>query len=231
MKNILVKKKIVKWSKKIQLISTLFVLIIFSGNVYSDTGLKIGMVRDQNNGDEFIGSFKLGFYKTFSLSKNLSIQPEILISERNVDLASLNVGHYSRDKAAFIEIPLLLEYKVPLKGNIRPIIFGGGYYAFKLSEKGYFSQYYSSFYKEENNSVQLDYNDGKIPTGEFNKSDYGFVFGIGIESKGKKMNLSFDLRMNIGLNDIYYFNDFYSNDPDYATGPNRSISMSFGIGF
>jgi hypothetical protein len=85
-------------------------------------------------------SFKFGVFYAFDLSQNLRLQPEVYYTRRNYDIEVLPVGmpdqgFHTEDLIKYIEVPLLLSYKLNLKSPIKPALFGGGYAMFKVGEE------------------------------------------------------------------------------------------------
>jgi hypothetical protein len=115
----------------------------------------------------------------------------------------------------FIEIPVLLKYKINIKSPTQPFLFGGGYVAFRISEQMVFDSSFSGGFRS------------------YADVDSGFVLGAGFEHGRGRMKLHLDFRANIGLNRVQKVD--HGMFLDILTPPikskNRSLSVLVGISF
>jgi hypothetical protein len=133
--------------------------------------------------------FKFGIFYAIDLNQNLRIQPEIYYSQRKYEIDIPNEWKFlpeqrdhTMDTLKYIEVPLLLKFKVNLKGPITPVLFGGGYAVFKVGER-----------LAEINVLAL-----LIPR-NYTEMNGGIVMGAGFELALGKITLHTDLRANIGF--------------------------------
>jgi len=118
----------------------LIVLLLLIGNpVHShelEFGIKAGIVRSQAEllrdlpgiGWGAISEFSIGSHIAyFFLADQLGLQPEFHYSVKGFDVLETDRGREasSQYKVSYFEIPLLLTYRLPLRGKIKPgLVFG-----------------------------------------------------------------------------------------------------------
>ncbi len=125
-----------------------------------------------------------GVFWDFNLGL-FSIQPEALYVRMG---ARMEEGaDWLEDRFDYIQIPVLLKIKL-LPGPIKPVIYAGGYYSFLLSAK-----------EVANIGGVESSSDLKA---ELESSDYGLVFGGGIDFNLVAIKLSAEFRYNLGLANI-----------------------------
>jgi len=221
--------------------TVLALLLVFCGvsDVYgAEFGVKIGTQRLESNSESFRP--KVGLSYSFQLGKNLNFQPEIYLSYNTYDYAGVVFPGSSTgrkelrfyDNIRYLEIPVLLKYRVPLKGDLRPVFVAGGYAAFRLSEQ---------IPANESEKLATDWWEGyEAPL----RRDYagvegGVVLGIGIEHGSGNTRLSFDVRFNIGLSTLAKVFSSYPTWNEYGTYAlsydysqrNHSMSLIVGLSF
>jgi hypothetical protein len=220
-------------------VGTIVVLLLVLGgvpDVYgAEFGVRIGTQRLESNSESFRP--KVGLFYSFQLGKNFNLQPEIYLSYYTYDYAGIVFAGtlISRkelrfyDNLRYLEIPVLLKYRIPLKGDLRPVVVAGGYAAFRLSQQ-----------VPADDALQLSTDWWAEYQGPLNR-DYagvegGLVLGIGIEHGSGNTKLSFDVRFNIGLSTLAkIFSSFPTRNElgvyllpyDYSQ---RNHSMSFMVG-
>ena len=204
----------------------------------AEFGVRIGTQRLESNSESFRP--KVGLFYSFQLGKDFSLQPEIYLSHYTYDYAGVVFAGSSTsrkelrfyDNLRYLEIPVLLKYRIPLKGDLRPAIVAGGYAAFRLSKQ---------IPVDEPASLGVDYwEDYQTPlVRDYAGLEGGIVVGIGIEHGSGNTKLSFDVRFNIGLTTLA---KIYSSFPlrnesgtyvlpyDY-TQRNHSLSFMAGLSF
>jgi len=162
-------------------------------------GLKVGLNSADINGadvgtlESFFGSSwktKLGFcgggFVIFPLSKGMAIQAEALYTQKGSEMSgNIDVGagpepfklYWNTD---YLEIPVLFKYGFATQGRLKPFLFAGPALGIKLSAK-----------------LKVDFEgtsaDQDIPS--FRSTDFGLVFGGGVDI-GK---IKVDLRYTLGL--------------------------------
>lgn len=170
-------------------------------------GLKMGYQTKTN--------FKFGLFYAIDLGQNLRLQPEVYYTRRNYDFEVLPVGipdlgFQTEDLIEYIEVPLLLSYKLNLRGPFKPVLFGGGYVLFKLGEK----------------LIPIDYLNEILPR-NYTDVNGGVVAGAGFELSLGKITLYMDFRANIGFGWMRQLD--FSKLTDILSPINNSKSSSFSI--
>lgn len=202
----------------------------------ASVGVKLGVHRlDNNSSNSF--STRLGLFCNFALGGNFSLQPELYLNNYIYPYGGeyYSLGDTSKetvysDKLRYLEVPLLIKYRVPIKGDLRPVVFGGLYAAFRLSEK-----------KPELKDYQLDesfwgfYNTPLLR--EYPGVEGGWIIGLGLEHGQGRTRMHFDVRLNIGLTHLakvtssaYNYLGESITPYDYSDR-NHSLSFNMGISF
>lgn len=128
---------------------------------------------------------QLGVFYTKDLSKYFAVQPELFYSQRRLHFYQTELYNSSYSlEVDYIEVPLLLKFKIPLNWNVKPVLLAGPYAAFKLS-----SIRTLHIWKEQNTKRISSVND----------LDYGLVFAINSEFPAWSRQLMFEIRFNWGL--------------------------------
>ncbi len=123
-----------------------------------------------------------GVFLNFPLGSVLSIQLEGLYTMKGVTTTVTDVTTYtSKLYANYIEIPLLLKFRIPTPG-ISPFVFAGAAVSFKLSEK-----------------LTQDGQDVPLTESLFKNNDYGAIFGGGLNIGG---HFHMDIRYSMGLEKV-----------------------------
>jgi hypothetical protein len=137
-----------------------------------------------------------------------SIQPEILYIRMGTRLQEAGSSDWMEIRLDYVQVPVLLKINV-LPGPISPMIYGGPYGAYRFAARGAVS------------GVA-----GAVDIGDaYKTTDYGVVFGGGIDFKLVVIKLSAEVRYNLGLADIL-------NEPDPgASSKNKSLMGLVGISF
>ena len=145
----------------------------------------------------------------FSIGLGLfSIQPEILYIRQGARMEAL--PDWMEDRVDYIQVPLLLKIHV-LPGPISPMIYGGPYGAYLLSAKGV------AFIGGVNQSTDIK--------DQIKSTDYGVVFGGGIDFRLPVIKLSAEVRYNLGLANV-------AKNPDPGMSvKTKSLMVLVGIGF
>ena len=160
-------------------------------------GLKAGMNIANLHGDDVIGPYyesKMGFcaggFITFKVANIVAIQPEVLYTQKGTKQEEEFMGETW--KATFnlnyLEIPVLLKVIMPVQGMIKPHLFVGPYFAYNLTAK-----------------LKMEYNGSfdEIDFDEYVKNtDFGAVFGGGIDFGLPAGKIVFDARYSLGLTTI-----------------------------
>ncbi|MGA2533804.1 MAG: porin family protein [Candidatus Aminicenantales bacterium] len=146
----------------------------------------------------------------FSIGLGLfSIQPEVLYVRQGGRMEAL--PDWDEYRLDYIQVPVLLKIHV-IPGPISPMIYGGPYGAYRLSAKGV-----SFFDGELEPAVDIK--------NRIKSTDYGLVFGGGIDFRLPVIKLSAEVRYNLGLANIAK-----GLDPGMSV-KNKSLMVLVGIGF
>jgi hypothetical protein len=192
-------------------------------------GIKAGIMQSKANFSQdlpyisvgSLNAFSVGsFLSYFFIADQLGIQPEIHYSVRGFDILEENQGQEisSKYKISYFDIPVLIVYRLPLKGRIKPGLVFGPYlgFAHKVMEV---QTAFGNIEKRE-----LDDN--------LKNPDFGLVIGGNVRINLTSLNILLSLRYNLGLvniskniMDVSY--DFQEND----TIKNRSWTLLVGISF
>ena len=151
-------------------------------------GLRAGLNVSTFAGDDADGSeAKLGFvgggYMNYAFSPTLSIQPEVLYSQKGAE--ATEEGTTISFRVGYIDVPLLLKYTIPTGTNLMPSLFAGPQVGFKLSES------------VSGGGISVD-------TDFFKSTDFGVTFGgdIGARLAGRTQQFGVGLRYTLGLTSI-----------------------------
>ena len=174
-----------------------------------------------NAGFQSIEGAKLGVFYALDLGETLQLQPGIYytLGKYKVpppdwyDLPDEKVF----DTVRFIEIPVLLKYKINLKGPFQPFLLGGGYVAFRISGQFVFDNSFSGGFRS------------------YADVDGGVVLGAGFEHGRGRIKLHLDFRANIGLSRVQkvatgmFLSSILPTPP--IENKNRSLSILVGVSF
>ena len=188
-----------------------------SGEDYTPfLGYETSWVQDGTSNPVF--GLQLGAFYTFNISDEFIFQPELYFVERGYqfDQTPLYNINYSLH-INYLELPLLIEYYLPLDWDFHPAILAGAYSSIKLSS---------------NKSIRLPDEEITGEVSSVNSFDYGIVFGIATEFSAWNGEIIIDLRLNWGLANVLSqpdnFIDLY-NDP--GTVKTRAITLMTGYRF
>ena len=185
--------------RKTTILFTLALLVIIS-TAYAQGitgGLKAGMTIANLHGDDVEGfgyESKMGFcaggFITFKVANIVAIQPEVLYTQKGTKREGEYMGGTWKDtyNYNYLEIPVLLKVIMPVQGMIKPHLFVGPYFAYNLTAK-----------------LKMEYNGSfdEIDFDEYVKNtDFGAVFGGGIDFGLPAGKIVFDARYSLGLTTI-----------------------------
>jgi hypothetical protein len=187
---------------------------VFASTAWAnDIGFKVGY--------QHFEGIKAGIFYTFDLSDTVAIQPEVYYSQRKYEHGPAGwydtVGTRYYDMVRFIEVPVLLKYKVKLRGDFKPVFFGGGYASFRLNRGSLM---------DNPHSFTLSWR-------RYADVDGGFVVGTGFEYSEGKVEYHFDVRGNFGIGWVQEQDPNILSFIDIPTirNYNRSLSIMVGISF
>lgn len=222
-----------------------FILVVITGLAGAlelsgaEFGVRFGTQRLDSGSQAFRP--KVGLFYAFPLNSGgkFHVQIEAYYSSFRFEYAGTSSEGSSQsnkqtryyDNLHYIEIPLLLKYRLPMMGDLQPVVLVGGYAAFRLSEREPQYDYLDAnpdFWSEYSNPIVRDYA----------SIESGLVVGIGVEHVGSKTRLSFDLRFNIGLTDmakVTSYSEIVNEIGTVVAGDyqqrNRSLAFMVGISF
>lgn len=157
--------------------------------------------------------FTVGAFYAFNINDYLTIQPELYYSKKGGKLEGslFNLLASKSLSIHYLELPLLLKIKFPTPGRIKPNVFVGPYGSLKLSDKGEIKVF----------GIELEEELIKIKG-----SDFGLVFGGGIDFKVRDAVVILDIRYDLGLVNIAEPLLGVENEMK-----NRSLILMVGVGF
>ncbi len=168
-----------------------------------------------------ISDFSAGIFLSWDLfGGRLGLQPEVNTIIKGFDAKEMDRGEEisSQYKVAYIEVPVLVSYRIPFKGRLKPGVFFGPYMGFARKVR----EVQTAFGETE--SRVLDDN--------LQGEDFGLVFGGDVRCRVGFLDLLLDIRYSLGFNnisqdimDVAY--EFQEDDKI----KNRSFSVSLGTGF
>jgi len=192
-------------------------------------GLKTGIIQSKAGFSydlpyvkiESLNAFSVGaFLSSFFIKNQLGIQPEIHYAVKGFDVVEEDLGQEisSKYKISYIEIPVLIAYRFPLKGRLTPGLVLGPYLGFVHNV----IEVQTAFGNTEKR--ELDDN--------LKKTDFGLVFGANVRYRFGSMNVLLSARYNLGFvnisrNIMEVSYDFRDND----TIKNRALTISLGVTF
>jgi len=172
----------------------------------------------QHGSSNPVFGLQLGAFYTFNISDEFIFQPELYFVQRGYqfDQTPLYDINYSLG-INYLDLPLLIEYYLPLDWGFRPAIIAGPYSSIKLSS---------------NKKIKLTDEEINEEVSSVNSFDYGIVFGIATEFSAWEGDIIFDLRVNWGLaNILSQPSDFISIIDDPGTVKTRAVTLMTGYRF
>lgn len=147
-------------------------------------GYEVEWIQEGDASSPDLG-LQLGIFYVKSISKYFAVQPELYYSQRGLHFyqTKLYNSAYSL-KVDYIEVPLLLKFKMLLKWSVKPSLLAGPYAAFKLSA---------------NRTLRIWEEQNTKSVSSVNDLDYGLVFAIHSEFSAWSRQLLFEIRFNWGL--------------------------------
>ncbi len=168
-----------------------------------------------------INNYSAGIFLSLDLfGRQLGLQPEVNYVVKGFDAKEIDRGEEvsSKYKISYIEVPLLVYYRAPLKGRFKPGAFFGPYlgFAHKVMEVQ------TAFGETEKR--ELDDN--------LKGQDLGLVFGGNVRYRLGFINLMLDIRYSLGFNNISQdITDVAYEFREEDKIKNRTFVISLGAGF
>ncbi len=156
-----------------------------TGNDYRPfLGYEVEWIQERDASSPDFG-LQLGIFYVKSISKYFAVQPELCYSQRGLHFyqTELYNSAYSLE-VDYIEVPVLLKFKIPLNWSVKPGLLAGPYAAFKLSA---------------NRTLRIGEEQNTKSVSSVNDLDYGLVFAINSEFSAWSRQLLFEIRFNWGL--------------------------------
>ena len=156
-------------------------------------------------------SYNAGIFATIPVNSFLSIQPEVnyVRKGRCNETTELNTTTETDFLLHYMQVPVLLQYRNNQLFNKSASVFfinAGPYAGFVLNTQTRVS--------ESSEGGML------VPVDDSKNTDWGAVFGIGVQTPIRGKEVRFDLRYDMGLSEI-------ANQPtDYRT---KALSLTVGI--
>ena len=188
-----------------RLIITIFAIVVVftlsSASVSAQgltAGLKAGMNIANVHGDDVKLAEALGFevssniglcaggFITYTLNDMFAIQPELLFTMKGAKIEG--AGYKETVKVNYLEIPVLAKLSIPTPGTVKPSLFVGPSLAIKLSAK--------VEWEEAGESGEEDISE------EVKSTDFGLVFGGGVDFALGQGKLTIDARYTLGLTKV-----------------------------
>ena len=157
--------------------------------------------------------FTLGAFYAININPYLAIQPELYYSKKGGKLEGSILDILGSKSIAihYLELPVLLKFKFPTQSRVSPSVFVGPYVSLKLSDKG---EIKVLGLKLEEHLVGIK------------GSDFGLVFGGGIDFKVSNVLVLLDIRYDLGLVNIA--EPILGIENEMKT---RSLVLMAGVGF
>ena len=213
--------------------SVIFLVIVFSLGFTQDVypgvfGIKGGVnfARVSNLEEEEYLDFGtkhgliIGCFYRFDLGASFSIQPEAYFSMKGTKAAGEDSAFgvpYSYDfriKLNYLEFPILLKYKFPASGKLKPSLFAGPYLGFNSSAKTYARVESMGVVETEEEDVSED----------VKNAEFGITVGASLDYDIGHSIIIIDVRYSFGLTRI-------QDDPDPGTPDAKNSVFSLMLGF
>ena len=211
---------------------TALLMLLPAGKLFPfglELGLKGGIVRAQAeisrdlDGATWGPLSEAGFgahAAVFFIADQFGFQPEILFTVKGFDMLETDQGQQvsSKYKISYVEIPLLLVYKLPLRGRIKPGVAAGPY--FGIAQK--VREVQTAFGVTEER--ELGENLMETDAGLVFEGNVRYELGLLTVAAAVRYSFGFD-SISSNIRDASW--DFHSGD----TIKNRALTVMLGIGF
>ena len=205
-------------TRKSILLASAFMLVSVATFSQTTFGLRQGAAittlsakGDLYNDNNVSYSYNAGIFATIPVNSFLSIQPEVnyVRKGRCNETTELNTTTETDFLLHYMQVPVLLQYRNNQLFNKSASVFfinAGPYAGFVLNTQTRVS--------ESSEGGML------VPVDDSKNTDWGAVFGIGVQTPIRGKEVRFDLRYDMGLSEI-------ANQPtDYRT---KALSLTVGI--
>jgi hypothetical protein len=161
--------------------------------------------------NNFHNGIKTGIFIEYPLSDLFFIYSEINYTMRGTELKSKGIFIPSDRKLiikmGYIQVPLIFQFKLPIKFPIKPKVFTGPEISFLLDAE------------EEIYINEVKTNEAEVDGAA--SEEFGIVLGAGLEHNFLFSKIIFDFRYSYGLSSIYKSSHIFSN----------TFSLNIGYGF
>lgn len=178
-------------------------------------GLKAGVNLANFHGDDVEDhKSKIGFcgggFIAFGLGKVVVIQPELLYSQKGAKWEEEFIGETWKltYKFNYLEVPVFVKMIMPVQGKVKPNLFLGPYFGILITDP--------------RGKVEIDGTTMEDDIEGVKDTDFGVVFGGGIDFELGKGKIVFDVRYSLGLTTL---------DEEDADVKNNVFSFLLGYSF
>lgn len=194
-----------------------------------DLGVKFGLARSHANISQQIpgityramNDIAAGIFLSMDIiDGQLGIQPEVNYIVKGFDVREIDQAEEvsSKYKISYIEVPVLIYYKPPLRGRVKPGVFVGSYVGFAQKV----IEVQTAFDETEKRDL------GDNLKGQ----DFGVLLGGNVRVRVRSLELLLDIRYSIGFNNISKdITEVAYEFRDDDTIKNRTIILSIGFAF
>ena len=146
-------------------------------------GYEVGWIQYGTSNPDI--GFQLGLSYAARLSEDISVQPELYYAQRGYRFEEIPLYNTSyRLKVHYLQIPVLLKYRLPLNWSVLPGLLLGPYVSFRLSA---------------NRTIDIWGERDTKSASVVNLVDYGIVFAIDAEFSAWSQKLGSEIRFDLGL--------------------------------
>jgi len=154
--------------------------------------------------------FQVGGFICFDMSENLSLQMEMMYVSKGAQVEG--VGTYDLDgsysihelseeiKLTYLEVPVLVKYRLPMWGSVRPSLFAGPALAFNLSASDDITMTSST---GAPGSAVPRTTTGEPEITNIRSSDLSFVLGTDLRIPVGRAGIILDLRYQVGASEAF----------------------------
>lgn len=158
-------------------------------------GYEVGWIQHGTSNPDI--GFQVGVSYAARLSRDLSVQPELHFAQRGYWFEQIGLYNTSyRLTVHYLQIPLLLTYRLPFDWAVRPGLLLGPYVSFRLSA----TRSIEIWGKRDTRSVPA-----------VNFLDCGLIFAVDGEFSAWSQTLGVELRFDLGLADALSQPQDYTN--------------------
>jgi len=162
--------------------------------------------------------FTVGGFVTYSINEMFAIQPEVLYTQKGAKYEDPDDDFKETDKYEYLEIPVLAKFTIPTEGNISPNLFVGPALGILMSAK------WDWEWGDESGSEDMK-DDSK-------STDFGLVFGAGVDIGMPHSAITIDGRYTLGLTTICEpYTDPETEEEHECDVKNGVISFMVGYSF